>query len=82
MYLREHAGALVLDGGRFYEVDYALERRAATRYRDVLWSPGYFRVDLPVGGEVTLMLPRNHGMRCWPSTRPRYSRPRWNVAGG
>jgi predicted glycogen debranching enzyme len=54
MILSEHSGALVLDGGRFYEVDYGLERERGYAYRDALWSPGYFRADLAPGESVTL----------------------------
>jgi predicted glycogen debranching enzyme len=52
--LGEHPGALVLDGGRFYEVEYARERERGYAHRDVLWSPGYFRVDLAPGQDVAL----------------------------
>jgi predicted glycogen debranching enzyme len=54
MQLRDHPGALVLDGGKFYEVDYPRERERGYAYRDVLWSPGYFRADLMAGESVTL----------------------------
>ena len=48
-------GAFVLDGGSFYEVEYALERERGYAYRDVLWSPGYFRAELTVGEQVALV---------------------------
>ncbi len=54
MCLREQSGAMVLDGGRFYEVEYALERARGYAHRDVLWSPGYFRIDLAAGHQVAL----------------------------
>lgn len=54
MQLREHPGAFVLDGGRSYEVDYALERDRGYADHDVLWSPGYFRADLAAGQGVAL----------------------------
>jgi predicted glycogen debranching enzyme len=55
MQLREHPGAFVLDGGRSYEVDYALERDRGYADRDVLWSPGYFRTDLAAGQSIALV---------------------------
>jgi predicted glycogen debranching enzyme len=54
MHLSDHPGALVLDGGKFYELEYALERERGYAHRDVLWSPGYFRADLAPGQDVTL----------------------------
>ena len=53
--LREHPGAFVLDGGRSYEVDYALEHDRGYADRDVLWSPGYFRAELVAGQKVALV---------------------------
>jgi predicted glycogen debranching enzyme len=55
LHVGEQAGALVLDGGSFYEVEYALERDRGYAYRDVLWSPGYFRAELEVGQQVSLV---------------------------
>jgi predicted glycogen debranching enzyme len=52
---QQAAGAFVLDGGSFYEVEYALERDRGYAFRDVLWSPGYFRADLAVGQQVALV---------------------------
>jgi predicted glycogen debranching enzyme len=54
MQVREHPGAFVLDGGRSYEVEYALERDRGYAHRDVLWSPGYLRADLAAGESVAL----------------------------
>jgi predicted glycogen debranching enzyme len=49
------AGALVLDGGSFYSVEYAMERDRGYAYRDTLWSPGYFRADLAAGEQAALI---------------------------
>ncbi len=51
----EHPGALVLDGGKFYEVEYPLERDRGYAFRDVLWSPGYFRAELTENEQVALL---------------------------
>ena len=53
-HMRGPAAALVLDGGRFHEVEYALERDRGYDYRSTLWSPGYFRADLTPHTTVTL----------------------------
>ncbi|HTU26095.1 MAG TPA: amylo-alpha-1,6-glucosidase [Pirellulales bacterium] len=55
--LRLYAGsaAFVLDGGSFYDVEYALERERGYAYRDVLWSPGYVRTELAAGQQVALV---------------------------
>jgi predicted glycogen debranching enzyme len=55
LYIGQPAGAFVLDGGSFYEVEYALERDRGYAYRDVLWSPGYFRAELAAGQQMALV---------------------------
>lgn len=55
MQLRESPGALVLDGGRFYDVEYSHERDRGYAHHDVLWSPGYFRAELANGQQVALV---------------------------
>ena len=52
--LREHEGALVLDGGQLYEVQYGLEERRGYPHCDKLWSPGHFRAELAPGESVVL----------------------------
>jgi predicted glycogen debranching enzyme len=52
--LREHEGAMVLDGGRLYGVDYGLEEHRGYPFRDKLWSPGHFVAELAVGESVVL----------------------------
>jgi predicted glycogen debranching enzyme len=54
LHIGPHAGAFVLDGSSFYEVEYALERERGYAYRDVLWSPGYFRAEIAAGQQVAL----------------------------
>ena len=46
------SGVFVLDGGSFYDVEYELERERGYAYRDMLWSPGYFRAELDAGEQV------------------------------
>jgi predicted glycogen debranching enzyme len=55
MQIREHPGAFVLDGGRFYDVEYLHERDRGYAHHDVLWSPGYFRAELAPGQQVALV---------------------------
>jgi predicted glycogen debranching enzyme len=54
LHLRGPGAALVLDGGRFHDVEYALERDRGYDYRGTLWSPGYFHADLAANAPVVL----------------------------
>jgi predicted glycogen debranching enzyme len=54
LHLRGPAAALVLDCGRFHEVEYTLERDRGYDYRGTLWSPGYFHADLTAHTPITL----------------------------
>jgi len=47
--------SLVLDGGRICRVQYRLERDRGYESEGTLWNPGYFRIDLGVGDEATLV---------------------------
>jgi predicted glycogen debranching enzyme len=49
------ARALVLDGGRFHELFYLLEHQRGYDDRGTLWSPGYFRANLPIDEPVTMV---------------------------
>ena len=48
-------GALVLDRGRSTELHYRVEHARGYPSRGHLWSPGYFRTNLNVGDEATLL---------------------------
>ncbi len=54
LHVRGPGAALVLDGGRFHDVEYALERDRGYDYRGTLWSPGYFHADLAAHAQVVL----------------------------
>jgi predicted glycogen debranching enzyme len=54
LHLRGPVAALVLDGGQFQDVEYALERDRGYDFRGTLWSPGYFRADVTAHAPVTL----------------------------
>jgi predicted glycogen debranching enzyme len=54
MVLRGPPGALVLDGGTLRHTDYLLERARGYDHEGMLWSPGYFRVELAPEGETAL----------------------------
>jgi predicted glycogen debranching enzyme len=54
MQLRQHEGAMLLDGGRVYGVEYGLEEHRGYPFRDKLWSPGHFVAELAVGEGVVL----------------------------
>ncbi|HEV2970324.1 MAG TPA: amylo-alpha-1,6-glucosidase [Pirellulales bacterium] len=54
LHLRGPGAALVLDGGRFHDVEYALERDRGYDFHGTLWSPGYFRADVTAHTPVTL----------------------------
>ena len=60
--------ALVLDGGRFHEVEYALERARGYDYLGTLWSPGFFRADLAQHVPVALAHRPNRGRLLWRSS--------------
>jgi predicted glycogen debranching enzyme len=47
--------AMVLDGGQTRHVYYQIEAARGYEPTAVLWSPGYFRTDLRVGEEVSLV---------------------------
>lgn len=55
MTLHAENGALVLDRGRTTEIFYRVEHSRGYQSRGHLWSPGYFRTDLAVGEEATLI---------------------------
>lgn len=44
----------VHDGGRELSFEYEIERARGYDYQGVAWAPGYFRVDLAPGQEITL----------------------------
>ena len=46
--------SLVLDGGTLRHADYLLERARGYDHEGMLWSPGYFRVELAPEAETTL----------------------------
>ncbi|HJT31224.1 MAG TPA: glycogen debranching enzyme N-terminal domain-containing protein, partial [Pirellulales bacterium] len=52
---RSKASAMVLDGGHWRELFYRMEHRRGYDAQGNVWSPGYFRTDLTVGGEATLV---------------------------
>jgi len=54
MRLSEQPGALVLSGGKHYQIEYPLERERGYPHTDVLWSPGHFTAQLSEGEQVTL----------------------------
>jgi predicted glycogen debranching enzyme len=47
--------SLVLDGGHRCNVHYRLEGERGYESTGALWNPGYFRIDLAAGEEVTLI---------------------------
>ncbi|MBI4447072.1 MAG: glycogen debranching enzyme family protein [Acidobacteria bacterium] len=49
------ASSLVLDGGRFRGIYYRVERRRGYESRGVLWSPGFFQIELTADEQVTLI---------------------------
>ena len=53
--LHGRPSALVLDGGHTSHVYYRIEAARGYEPTATLWSPGYFRTDLRVGEEVTLI---------------------------
>jgi predicted glycogen debranching enzyme len=55
MHLCGHPGVLVLDGGRFSECEYAIERERGYDDHERFWSPGHFGADLSAGHEITLI---------------------------
>jgi len=54
LHLRGPGAALVLDGGRFHDVEYSLERERGYDFRGTMWSPGYFHTDLAAQAPVIL----------------------------
>ena len=54
MQLTGPAAALVVDGGRFHDIEYPLERARGYDHCGTLWSPGYFRADLTSQTAVVL----------------------------
>ncbi len=55
IFLPRGRASLVLDGGQYRRVIYRIEQARGYDARGVLWSPGYFRVDLQPGEEATLV---------------------------
>jgi predicted glycogen debranching enzyme len=53
--LQGNRGALTLDARGAPQVPYPMEERRGYQWRGSLWSPGYFRADLPAGQDVTLI---------------------------
>ena len=49
------SAAFVLDGGHKRDIFYRREQSRGYEARGELWSPGYFRAELKVGQEVTLI---------------------------
>ena len=49
------SSALVLDGGRYRDVFYRLEKARGYDAHATVWSPGYFRTDLVAGDSATLV---------------------------
>ena len=47
--------AMVLDGGHWRDLFYRLEQQRGYDSKGKVWSPGYFRADLEVGQEATLV---------------------------
>jgi predicted glycogen debranching enzyme len=47
--------AFVADGGHYREIYYRVEQSRGYEGRGLLWSPGYFKTDLHVGEEATLV---------------------------
>ncbi|HEX7450427.1 MAG TPA: amylo-alpha-1,6-glucosidase [Pirellulales bacterium] len=52
---RGKASAMVLDGGQWRQLFYRMEHRRGYDAEGAVWSPGYFRTDLNVGDEATLV---------------------------
>ncbi len=52
---RDKASALVLDGGQWRQLFYRMEHRRGYDAEGAVWSPGYFRTDLNVADEATLV---------------------------
>jgi predicted glycogen debranching enzyme len=55
MRLNAPTGAFVLDGGRYRDVLYRLERARGYDAHGQLWNPGYFRTNVAEGQEVCLV---------------------------
>ncbi|HEV7225551.1 MAG TPA: amylo-alpha-1,6-glucosidase [Pirellulales bacterium] len=53
--LGAEASAIVLDGGRWRDLFYRMEHRRGYDAHGAMWSPGYFKTDLKVGDEATLI---------------------------
>jgi predicted glycogen debranching enzyme len=55
MKLYGESGALVQDGGRFRQIFYRVEHSRGYAANGILYSPGYFRVNLAAGAPATLV---------------------------
>jgi predicted glycogen debranching enzyme len=55
MQLRGGPGAFTVDGTTLHRVFYRVEAGRGYAAVGDLWSPGYFRADLPPGGDITLV---------------------------
>jgi predicted glycogen debranching enzyme len=55
IFLPRAQASLVLDGGQYRRLIYRIEQARGYDAHGILWTPGYFRVDLRPGAEATLV---------------------------